>query len=210
MPFEKCMATSKTPEWSTPQALYDELDDEFHFTLDPCATDDNAKCNTYFTKEQDGLSQDWTGHTVFMNPPYGRGIFKWIEKAWSEAVHATVVCLVPARTDTRWWHDFCMRGEVRFLRGRISFSGEGRAPFPSAIVIFRQRFLATRQPKVPDQPDRMQTFTLTITATPEQREYVEGIQKWLQDSLDNKTLIVGGPVDATRTQENENGSAKDD
>jgi len=97
---------SKTYEWSTPQWLFDALDAEFKFTLDPCASLQNAKCAKYFTWVNDGLKQDWADHIVFMNPPYGREIRKWMRKAYESAqAGATVVCLVPARTDTNWWHD---------------------------------------------------------------------------------------------------------
>jgi site-specific DNA-methyltransferase (adenine-specific) len=130
---------SSTSEWSTPQWLFDTLNVEFHFTLDPCATPGNAKCPNYFTLKEDGLSQDWGRNTVFMNPPYGRAISRWMRKAYESARQgATVVCLVPARTDTNWWHQFAIKGEVRFLKGRIRF-GDARntAPFPSAVVVFR-------------------------------------------------------------------------
>ena len=131
---------SRTSEWSTPQWFFDALDAEFHFTLDPCATADNAKCSNYFTVKQDGLKQDWDRHTVFMNPPYGRSISQWMRKAYEAAQQgATVVCLVPSRTDTRWWHQFAMKGEIRFLKGRIEFEGgEHSAPFPSAVIVFRE------------------------------------------------------------------------
>ena len=130
--------SSRTDEWATPQILFDQLHAEFGFTLDPCATPENAKCPHFFTKAHDGLLQAWGG-VVFMNPPYGRVIKAWMKKAFESAqAGATVVCLVPARTDTSWWHDFAMKGEIRFLRGRVKF-GDGRnsAPFPSALVIFR-------------------------------------------------------------------------
>lgn len=131
--------SSKTDLHSTPQPLFDSLNSEFNFTLDPCATSENAKCAIYFTKEQDGLSQFWAGHTVFMNPPYGRAIRRWMQKAYDATLYgATVVCLVPARTDTRWWHEVAMKGEVRFLKGRLKFGEATRnAPFPSAVVILR-------------------------------------------------------------------------
>lgn len=130
--------SSKTPEWATPQAFFDKLDDEFHFTLDPCATPQNAKCKRFFTQADDGLSKKWTGR-VFMNPPYGRGIGAWVKKAYESAMGGViVVCLLPARTDTKWWHDYCMKGEMRFIRGRLKFGdGKNSAPFPSAVVIFR-------------------------------------------------------------------------
>ena len=132
------MYSSSTPEWATPQELFDELDAEFHFTLDPCATIDNAKCTKFFTEHDDGLTRQWHPHTVFMNPPYGRQIYAWVKKAYEESqLGATVVCLLPSRTDTRWWHDYCMKGEIRFIKGRLKFgSGKNSAPFPSAIVIF--------------------------------------------------------------------------
>jgi phage N-6-adenine-methyltransferase len=131
--------SSATCEWPTPQAFFDELDDEFRFTLDPCSTDENAKCARHFTVKENGLVQSWQNETVYMNPPYGREIGAWMEKALHESTKgATVVCLVPARTDTRWWHDFAMQGEIRFVRGRIKFEGaSSSAPFPSAVVIFR-------------------------------------------------------------------------
>jgi len=126
-------------DWATPLKIYDKLNAEFHFTLDPCATEDNAKCDKYFTIKEDGLKQSWKGEVVFMNPPYGRDIKKWIEKAWNESRGgATVVCLVPSRTDTRWWHRYCMKGEIRFIEGRLHFDNhKWNAPFPSAIVIFK-------------------------------------------------------------------------
>lgn len=131
--------SSATDEWPTPRWLFDALHAEFGFTLDPCATPENAKCRKYFTRFEDGLNQDWHGETVFMNPPYGRVIGQWIQKAFDTARSGnTIVCLLPARTDARWWHDHLMKGEIRLLRGRLTFEG-GRypAPFPSAIVVFR-------------------------------------------------------------------------
>ncbi|MDQ7227319.1 phage N-6-adenine-methyltransferase [Staphylococcus haemolyticus] len=132
--------SSKSNEWATPQNLFDELNDEFNFTLDPCATDENAKCSKYFTVEDDGLSKNWSNEVVFMNPPYGREIKKWIKKAYEESLNgATVVCLIPARTDTTYWHDFIFdrADDIRFLRGRLKFGGsKNSAPFPSAIVVY--------------------------------------------------------------------------
>lgn len=131
--------SSENDTWETPQALFDELDREFGFTLDPCCCHETAKCEKHYTPQEDGLAQSWAGETVFMNPPYGREIGKWIRKAYEEAQRgAVVVCLIPSRTDTAWWHDYCMKGEVRFLRGRVRFgNSKTGAPFPSAIVIFR-------------------------------------------------------------------------
>ena len=134
--------SSATGEWETPQALFDELDRIFGgFTLDPCATAENAKCARFFTREDDGLSQPWTGK-VFMNPPYGREIGKWVRKAWAESLKgALVVCLLPARVDTRWWHEYAKKGHVYFLQGRLKFGASlNSAPFPSAIVTFGKFF----------------------------------------------------------------------
>ena len=132
------MFSSRSDEWETPQWLFDQLHTEFCFRLDVCATADNAKCERYYTKAEDGLAQDWSG-VCWMNPPYGREINRWIEKAYESSLGgATVVCLLPSRTDTKWWHEYVMRGEVRFLRGRLKFGGsKNSAPFPSAVVIFR-------------------------------------------------------------------------
>lgn len=129
--------SSKTDEWATPRGLFDELDREFHFETDVCATKENAKCARFFTWQQDGLAQK--RGACWMNPPYGRTIGKWVRKAWEASREgATVVCLLPARTDTAWWHDYCMRGEVRFIRGRLKFGdSKSGAPFPSAVVVFR-------------------------------------------------------------------------
>lgn len=134
--------SSKSNEWATPQCFYDRLEREFNFTLDPCSDGENAKCERFFTIEDDGLSQSWEGETVFMNPPYSREIPKWIEKAYLSSLleGATVVCLIPSRTDTRYWHDFIFPGadEIRFIKGRLKFGdGSNSAPFPSALVIFR-------------------------------------------------------------------------
>ena len=134
--------SSATGEWETPQTLFDELDRIFGgFTLDPCASADNAKCERFFTRSDDGLSQPWTGK-VFMNPPYGRQIGLWIKKAFEESQKGTlVVCLLPARVDTRWWHDYASKGYVYFLQGRLKFgTATNAAPFPSAIVTFGKFF----------------------------------------------------------------------
>ena len=129
--------SSATDLWATPQDFFDKLNDEFGFETDVCAVAENAKCKRFFTKEDDGLAQVWTG-VCWMNPPYGREIGHWMAKAWRSAqAGATVVCLVPARTDTAWWHDYAAKAEVRFIRGRLKFGGhQNAAPFPSAIVIF--------------------------------------------------------------------------
>lgn len=137
--INKGLMTSNTPEWSTPQDVYDKLNEEFWFNLDPCCTHENAKCENHYTVEDNGLEQSWKNKRVFMNPPYGREIKRWMKKAHIESINGTlVVCLVPARTDTAWWHDYAMKGEIRFIRGRLKFGdSKNNAPFPSAIVIFK-------------------------------------------------------------------------
>ena len=127
----------KTDMWETPEYLFKYLDAEFHFTTDVCAVKENAKCKHYFTPEQDGLKQEWTG-VCWCNPPYGRDIWKWMKKAYES--DATVVCLVHARTDTRWFHDWVLgKAEIRFIKGRLKF-GESKenAPFPSMLAIYRK------------------------------------------------------------------------
>lgn len=136
------MFSSKTPEWATPQELFDALDKIHHFDLDPAATPENAKCARYFTATDDGLSQNWGGASVFCNPPYGREIGRWVKKAYEESRKpgTKVVMLLPARTDTAWFHDYCVKGTVQFLRGRLKFGGsKNSAPFPSMIVTFERR-----------------------------------------------------------------------
>jgi phage N-6-adenine-methyltransferase len=140
--------SSQSDNWATPQWLFDELDAEFGFDLDPCASAENAKCARYFTAADDGLAQEWTGR-VFMNPPYGRTIGDWMRKAL-ECVRTgggeLVVCLVPARTCTGWWHDYAAHGEIRFLRGRLKFGGSPTsAPFPSAVIVFRDAANVTKR-----------------------------------------------------------------
>jgi len=136
--------SSATDEWATPQDLFDALNEKFKFTLDVCATPENAKVPFFFTRERDALKQDWRG-VCWMNPPYGLVIKHWVAKAEESAKHgATVVCLLPARTDTKWWHRHCypvLRArpeDVEFLEGRLKFGGaKAGAPFPSVIVVFR-------------------------------------------------------------------------
>ena len=147
------MFSSKSDEWETPLDLFNELDREFNFTLDPCATDENHKVKKYYTKKDNGLIKSWAGEVVFVNPPYGRSIGKWVEKSYYEAQNATVVMLIPARTDTSYFHDYIYHNaEIRFLRGRIKFINRALpswredgnfkisgAPFPSMIVVFKNR-----------------------------------------------------------------------
>ena len=134
------MFSSKTDLWSTPQEFFDELDAEFGFNLDACAIPENAKCDVYYTPEQNGLFQRWYG-TVWCNPPYGREIVKWVAKAAQSAKRgATVVMLLPARTDTKWFHEYIYgKAEVRFIKGRLKFGGcKNAAPFPSMVCVFRE------------------------------------------------------------------------
>jgi site-specific DNA-methyltransferase (adenine-specific) len=134
------MFSSETDQWATPQYFFDELNSEFHFTLDPCADEFNHKCEKYFSKEQDGLLQSWKNDIVFCNPPYGREIYNWVKKAYEEYNKgAIVVMLVPARTDTKWFHEFIYKkAEIRFIKGRLKFgNSKNSAPFPSMVVIFK-------------------------------------------------------------------------
>lgn len=135
------MYSSKTDQWATPLDFFQEINAEFEFDLDPCADEENHKCERYFTKDQNGLLQDWGGCRVFCNPPYGKEIGAWVEKAYHEGHKegTLVVMLIPARTDTKYFHDFILnRAEVRFVRGRLKFGGAAAgAPFPSMLVIFR-------------------------------------------------------------------------
>ena len=133
--------SSTTDLWATPQDFFDKLNDEFHFDLDPCATPDNAKCPIFFTKDEDGLKQDWSGYRVFCNPPYGRAIASWVKKCHDEAQKGTlVVMLIPARTDTSYFHDYIYhKADIRFIRGRLKFGNANQgAPFPSMVVIYNQ------------------------------------------------------------------------
>ena len=133
--------SSKTDMWATPQEFYDKLNDEFNFTLDPCATEDNKKCDNFFTVDDDGLKQDWSGNIVFCNPPYGRAIKDWVKKSYEESLktNTTVVMLIPSRTDTIYFHEFIYgKAEIRFIKGRLKFGdAKNSAPFPSIVVIYR-------------------------------------------------------------------------
>ena len=147
---QEVLFSSKSQEWETPEALFDKLDKVFKFTLDPCATSENAKCKKFYTKEDDGLSKDWCGHKVFVNPPYGREIHKWVKKSFEESCkkNTVVVMLIPARTDTKYWHEYCMKASyIYFIKGRLHFKNKATkdcadktktnpAPFPSAVIVF--------------------------------------------------------------------------
>jgi site-specific DNA-methyltransferase (adenine-specific) len=125
----------------TPQYVFDLLDSEFHFDLDAAATADNTKCKNFISPEQDALKvADWPGSRIYLNPPYTKGLGHWIQKAFEESRKGKiVVCFVPARVDTRWFHKHCTSpdAEVRFLDHRISFDGKNKAPFPSMVIVFR-------------------------------------------------------------------------
>ena len=146
----KIHVSSKSDEWETPKDLFAKLHKQYNFEIDVCATDENHLCNVYWTKDDDALIQDWSGKVCWMNPPYGKNIGKFMKKAYEESLKgAIVVCLVPSRTDTKWWHDYAMKWSIEFLRGRLRFinrtfpswRADGNfkvspAGFPSAIVVF--------------------------------------------------------------------------
>ena len=140
MSINQGLFTSDTDEWETPQSFFDELNEEFHFETDICATAENAKCNGFYNKLTNALTKQWEG-ICWMNPPYGRKITDWVKKAYeSSQAGSTVVCLLPSRTDTKWFHDYCIKGEIRFIKGRLKFGGaKWNAPFPSMVVIFKPK-----------------------------------------------------------------------
>jgi phage N-6-adenine-methyltransferase len=144
--MDKALFTSGNTEWETPPDLFKRYDDMYHFDLDVCATTENAKCKRFFSPSDDGLQQQWIGN-CWMNPPYGRKVDAWIKKAFESAQQgATIVALLPARTDCRWFHEYIWPGKARieFIRGRIKFVMAGKnnsAPFPSMIVIWGHKSL---------------------------------------------------------------------
>lgn len=129
--------SSETDLHATPMDFFLKQNEKHGFEIDVCAIAENAKCEKFFTPEMDGLKQEWMG-VCWMNPPYGRTISQWMKKAYESSLQgAKVVCLVPARTDTAWWHDYAMKGEIEFIRGRLKFGdAKNSAPFPSAVVVF--------------------------------------------------------------------------
>jgi len=134
----RVLHSSSDMSWPTPQYVFDALNLEFGFTLDPCCVPLTAKCRKFYTPTEDGLKQDWSNERVFMNPPYGSELPRWIKKAFEESKRGSlVVCLVPARVDVNWWHDYATRGEVRFLKGRIKGSNGQSWPFAAAVIVFR-------------------------------------------------------------------------
>ena len=147
--MRRVMFSSKRLDHGTPDDIFNQLNSEFHFTLDVCAGPSNAMVKRFLTKDDDALKSSWKNETCWMNPPYGRELVKWIRKAFQESrvSGATVVCLVPARTDTNWFWDFCLdHGEIRLIKGRLRFKGEtSSAPFPSMVVVFRPTTKITGQ-----------------------------------------------------------------
>ncbi len=149
---QQTMFSHKSDEFETPLDFYHKLDRKYHFTLDPCATKQNAKCSKFYTIQDDGLKQDWQGEVVFVNPPYSKNK-DWIKKCYEEGqkLDTTVVVLIPSRTDTKYWHDYIMKAqEIHFVKGRLKFGNEKNcAPFPSAVVIFSSNQLhSTNDPWV--------------------------------------------------------------
>lgn len=134
------MFSSETDLWATPQDFFDKYNKIYNFNLDVCANKENAKCDKYYDLQSNGLIQDWNG-ICWMNPPYGRDIGKWMKKAYESSLNgSTVVCLVPSRTDTKWWHDYAMKGNIEFIKGRLKFgNSKNSAPFPSAVVVFKKQ-----------------------------------------------------------------------
>lgn len=133
------MFSSKDETWATPIDFFNKLNSEFRFTLDPCCYPESAKCSKYYTPETNGLIQDWNREVVFMNPPYGPDILQWMKKAYEESLKGVLVaCLIPARTDTKYFHEYVMKAaEIRFIKGRLKFGNSlNAAPFPSMLVIF--------------------------------------------------------------------------
>jgi len=124
------LVTSYRLNWRTPIGVYNKLDEEFRFTFDPAPVNHTV----------DGLTTAW-GERNFVNPPYGRHVGKWVKKGWEESQKGKlVVMLLASRTDTSWWHKYVMKGEIRFIKGRLKFDGQGNsAPFPSAVVVFRPK-----------------------------------------------------------------------
>lgn len=205
MTISSSLYSSRSEEWSTPDAFFAALDEEFRFTLDPCATADNAKCALFFTSREDGLKQDWQNHRVFCNPPYGRTIWQWAQKCCLAARSgALVVLLAHARTDTRWFHDWVYgkADDIRFVRGRLKFgAGLQSAPFPSLVAVYRPG--AAKRNRAPLSPD-LNRVILAIAG----RLFPDGFDvaadapaTWpaLKALLDSgKRLVVfGGGADAT-------------
>lgn len=141
MTLNKSLFSSKKEDWTTPKDLFDRLNEQYHFTLDPCSADENHLCDKYYTIKEDGLKQSWKNEVVFCNPPYGRKIYSWVEKCSQEAkMGGKIVLLIPSRTDTKYFHEFLYKKdnvELIFIKGRLKFGdGTNSAPFPSLLAIF--------------------------------------------------------------------------
>lgn len=142
--INSALFSSNTDLWSTPQEFFDKLNEEFRFDLDPCALPENAKCRNYYTPQDDGLKQNWGGRSVFCNPPYGKEIAAWVKKCYEESLKpgTIVVMLIPARTDTTYFHDYIYHkaAEIRFVKGRLKFgNSKTGAPFPSMVVVYKTK-----------------------------------------------------------------------
>lgn len=141
---KELMFSSKDMTWETPKDVFDKLNEEFNFTLDPCCSERTKKCDKYYTEKTNGLIQDWSKDVVYVNPPYGRDITHWVKKSYEESLKgAIVVMLIPSRTDTKWFHEYIYgKAEIRFMKGRVKFLQDGvqkdAAPFPTMIVIFKK------------------------------------------------------------------------
>jgi len=204
--------SSAKHDWGTPVALFREWDEKFGFTLDVCAHKDNHKCDRYFSEEEDGLKQDWSGDVCWMNPPYGRAISAWIKKAWEESQRgATVVCLIPSRTDTSYWHDYVMKGEIVFLRGRIKFidsnsqDNPAPAPFPSAIVIFGGKPKSEMSKEIEElhllKKELTQCRAKMDEEIKELNHRIDCTQKWTQENflMDGALREVNHRIDLTQS-----------
>lgn len=139
--MDKVLFSSKSNEWATPQDLYDKLNNKYNFTLDPCSTIENHKCNKFYTIKENGLIQDWSNEIVFCNPPYGREIYDWVKKCYNEYLKGTkIVLLIPSRTDTKYFHEFLYNKpniKIQFIKGRLKFgNSDNSAPFPILLAYF--------------------------------------------------------------------------
>lgn len=164
--MDAVLYSSRSEEWGTPQAFFDALNAEFGFTLDAAASKENAKCKRYYTKEDNGLWLRWEPRT-WLNPPYGKSIGEWMEKAAREGGFGTIVCLVPARTDTEWFHRsvWGKAAELRFVRGRLRFEGgDNSATFPSVVIIYRPNDHACRVSTIDKQGRRLWGPVCSIAA----------------------------------------------
>ncbi len=138
------MLPSATVEWSTPLWLFDPMNAEFRFTVDVAASHEHHRCERYYTKEDNGLAQDWRGERVWCNPPYNaEALQAFTQKAWEttrEDPSSLAVFLVPVKSDQKWWHRYAIKSEVRFIPGRVAFGGAANsAPMPVTFVIISHK-----------------------------------------------------------------------